>query len=248
VSESSPAAKGLDARGASAKPRRKRRLFLGAAGAILMFVLAVASAVFYLRVFAPAPRLEPLRPFEKYDSRGMFEALRPERVAEWQDRIVSLGNRFMAQPGHAKALDLLRQAYRDAGLEIYELDSFAPAPVTAYREISMAEENDPLFGQPLPDVEIFPFQPNHTQPVVTPEEGLTGELVLMTTETLLMRPRFDDCIGLIDTRDGQWSREFGFNWKLYAGLGVKALIVANPQGIDKIAWHRITVENNARLT
>ena len=73
-------------------------------------------------------------------------------------------------------------------------DNRCVAPITSRREILSAQ------GRPLPGVDIYPLMPSHLQPMVTPEEGLTGRLVLATSETLRYMRRFDDCIALIDTR------------------------------------------------
>ena len=57
--------------------------------------------------------------------------------------------------------------------------------------------------------------------------------MLLTPEVLRTRPRFDDCIGLIDAREERVDRNYGYQWARYAGLGVKALIACRPELDDQ---------------
>ena len=196
-------------------------------------LLTAAGAAFLLRLFPPEPRVAPLVPFENYDRSSIQGALSPDAVRADLDRILALGPRFIGQPGFYATEELIRKAYQDAGLEVHEQENWTAVPVTDQREIALAD------GSPMPGIEVFPFMPNHLQPMVTPAEGLTGELVLLTTETLSTRASFAGCIGLIDARKGRVPDSLSFKWYEYARLGLSAIILASPDGLAAMPWDRI---------
>ena len=208
--------------------------------ALTFLALAAAVAVFALRVVTPKPRLAPVVPFEGYTIDVMQAAVTPEKVKAEHDRIVALGPRFLGQPGFYKTEEYIRNRFREAGLDVYEQTNRTAAPRTLRREIYVEETGTAVTGfRKLDDVEIFPFWPNHMQPMVTPREGLVGELVLITTETLKTRDRFRDCIGLIDSRDTQVPESCGFDWASYAALGLSAIVISSPDGLAAMPWSRI---------
>lgn len=219
---------------------RLRRALAAACGSLLPLALAAACAIFALRVAAPKPRLEPIAPFEGYTIDAMQSAVAPEKVKAEQDRIVAFGSRFLGQPGAAQTADYIRKRFRDAGLDVYEQCYRSAAPRTLRREIAL--ENGAGF-LPMGGVEIYPFWPNHMQPMVTPPQGLVGELVLITDEVLKTRASFGGCIGLIDTRDGHVPEGCGFDWAAYAALGLDAIILSNPDGLEAMPWPRIVGDN-----
>lgn len=206
----------------------------------MLFALAAAVAVFALRVFVPKPRLAPIVPFEGYAIDAMQAAVTPEKVKAEHDRIVALGSRFSGQPGLGKTENYIRRRFHEAGLDVYEQSNRTAAPQTLQRDIYVEETaTGRTEFRKLDDVEVYPFWPNHMQPMVTPQEGLAGELVLMTTETLKTRDRFRDCIGLIDSRDTHVPDSCGFDWASYAALGLSAIIISNPDGFEAMPWSRI---------
>lgn len=201
--------------------------------AVACLILIAAGAVFLLRLFPPESRVALLVPFESYDRSFIQSALSVDAVRSEQDRILALGSRFMGQPGFYATEDYIRKAYEDAGLEVREQENWTAVPVTDWREIALAD------GSPMPGVEVYPFMPNHLQPMVTPFEGLTGELVLLTTETLASRPSFEGCIGLLDVRKGHVPVSLSYKWYEYARLGLSAIILASPDGLDNMPWDLI---------
>ena len=212
------------------------------ATALAFAILGCGQALIYFFFVAPNRSFEIFRPFEDYPVAPMQEAMRVQRVAEVHDTIVRLGSRFMGQPGFRRAADTMRTAFERAGLEIYEQKVSAVVPQTAYREIyrvSAVEGAGRPHQEQLEDVEVYPFMPNQMQPVVTPGEGITGKLILLDEETLSRRTHFDDCIGLIDSREGGYSQEHGFDWINYAALGVKALIVSHSEGLEEAPWYEL---------
>jgi len=199
------------------------------AGCAIFLALTAASIGIYLAAFAPKRPAPVVVPYDGYDKRPMDEALSPDSIRAEMDAILACGSRFQGQPGFHRARELVRKAFSDANLEIHEHLQKTAAPRTLKREILDMD------GRPLPDVEIFPFMPNHFQPIVTPEEGLRGRLTVVSNETLRSCERFDDSIAVIDPEDPP--EGFGLNWIPYAQLGFRAVIVAHREGLDKIRWH-----------
>ena len=203
------------------------------ATAVAGVALACGLAVFYFASTPPERAFAPFQSLGDYPIAPMRKAMQVQGVSEEHEAIVRLGSRFMGQPGWDKAVAYVRAAYERAGLEIYEQEFDVVAPKTAYREILRV--NDDL-SEPLREVVIYPFMPNQMQPVVAPGDGITGKLILLDEATLNTRERFDDCIGLIDSREGHFARNFGFDWTRYANLGMKALIVSHSEGLEKAPW------------
>ena len=196
----------------------------------VFLALAAASGIGFLAVFAPEAWPEPLKPFEAYDPRAMDAAMSPNSVQAGLEKILALGPRFLGDEGLVRTERHIRAALESAGLKAVSRRLRAAAPRTEQRRIVGPD------GKPLAGVEIYPFFPNHFQPMVTPAEGLAGLLVLATDEVLKTRPRFDDAIALIDANAPP--REFAFAWTRYAQIGFRAVIVAHRGGLSKIDWSR----------
>lgn len=192
-----------------------------AAKGALFLALAVAAALGFLEVFSPEDRPPRLAPFEGYDPSAMRAAMRPERVRAHLDAILAFGPRFIGQPGFYRTEAYIRDAFQAAGLEVHELPVRSAAPWTVRREITSEA------GEPLAGVEVYPFLPNHLQPMVTPEEGLVGRLVRVDDEMLSTARSFDDCIALVDS--SRPPTAFNYYWIKYAQLGFRAVIVATPR-------------------
>ena len=207
-------------------------------GTLSLFALLI-SVLLYSRFAAPERLFERFVPFEEYRTEPMQEAMGVDRVDREHRAILALGSRFAGQPGYYRSADYIRDAFDRAGLEIYEQEFQTVAPQTAYREIYRVLEESAARAarvEPLEGVTIYPFMPNYLQPVVTPPEGITGELVLLDQETLNTRRDFDGCIGLIDSREEAVPREYGFDWTRYANLGMEALLVSHSQGLEEAPW------------
>ncbi len=207
---------------------RYKALCRSLAGSLLFLGIAVALIVGFLRAFPPSHRPERLPPYEGYDPQPMDTVMEPDRVQSEMESILALGSRFQGQAGFRKSREQVRQAFVDAGLEVLEVAQKTPAPRTLWREIRDGA------GEPLKDVEVFPFMPNHFQPIVTPDDGLTGTLVLVTDEVLQNRSTFQDCIALLDVENPPLL--YGLNWTSYAQAGFKAVILAHRNGLDAIRW------------
>jgi hypothetical protein len=168
--------------------------------------------------------------YEGYDRQPMDAAMVPESVSNSMHSIRECGSRFQGQPGFVRARQLVREAYAAAGLETYELIQRIPTPRTVVRQILDRD------GHPLPDVEIYPFLPNHFQPIVTPEAGRTATLVLATDELLRSRAGFDDCIAVIDAEKPPDS--YGIGWIRYAQVGFQGVILAHRGGLGRVRWEQ----------
>ncbi len=213
----------------SNQPSFAYRFLIGA----IFLALTALVLVGFLTVFAPPPPPEFVQPFESYDRKAMLDAVAPENIAEWHAKIMECGNRFPGYEGYYKVEKLIRNAYQDAGLDILEYPEKTVAPKTFRREILASD------GNPVPNVQVYPFFPNHFQPIVTPDEGITGELVLVTDKVLLERKTFDDCIAVIDAYAPP--KSYGVQWIEYARLGFRAVIVTHRDGMSAIKWPSMTV-------
>ncbi len=195
-------------------------------------------ASFFTKLFEPAERMDSLKPFREYSDKAMLEQVSHEKVAKYQNEINAFGSRFIASPGYEKTREYIISKFQEAGLEVKLQHTRTAYPQTSIREIRTQE------GTLLPDVEIYPFLPNSIQGVVTEPAGLEGQLIKITPDITEQRQSFNDCIGLIDARDGEFPPDFGFNWRAYATLGLKAVIIAHPEGMDKIPWPRVNDRYN----
>lgn len=230
----------------------------GAAYAPAVYVLSVAlcaglflaSAWAVLRVFSPEPSVETAPRNQDYSMVGMQSAMDWREVSRIQDDFVAMGSRSMGQPGAYAAEEYIRRAFEEAGLEIHEQENWTVAPRTRVREIYLADGPDPSarYGQPLSDVQIYPFMPNHLQPIATPDQGVVGELALVNKDTLRTRKSFRGCIGLVDVSEGCVPDEYAYNWSRYAQLGLQALIIAHPKGFENVPWQRAAIEREGMVT
>jgi hypothetical protein len=187
-----------------------------AAKAAFFAALTAFAGLGFLEAFAPEERPPHVVPFEGYDVAPMRAAMTPERVRARADKILAFGSRFLGQPGFYKTCDYVRASFEAAGLERLELPARSAAPRTLRREI-LSEAT----GRKLPGVEIFPFFPNHLQPMNTPPEGLVGTLVLVDEKVLATARTFDDSIALVDS--SRPPPQFQFNWIKYAQLGFRVV-------------------------
>ena len=138
-------------------------------GAALFSALFVVAWAAFVLSNPPKPvDFKPV-PYSGYDIKPMRQAMSPDSVKAEFDAIMALGNRFPGHEGYDKVQDHIRKAFEDAKLEIHEQPIEFPAPTTLERRIVDAG------GAPVDGVEIYPFLPNHFQPISTPREGVTGK-------------------------------------------------------------------------
>jgi hypothetical protein len=206
--------------------RGRRRTSAVAGGLAVVFLLLLAYG--FLKLFAPPDYEVAVAPYSSYDSGPMQTELSVARVAETQARIEAFGSRFMGSRGGEDAYASLKAAYEAAGLEMIELVDTAPAPVTLVRRLTGAD------GHELEGVEVFPFFPNTFQPMVTPKEGVTGELVLATRDLWQKHRDLNGAIVVIDMADVFT----GADWLRSAAAGAKAVLLTHRDGLEALPWTR----------
>jgi len=204
---------------------------LAAAG--VMVVLALLLATFQMEVFRPIEWFGEDRGGEATDYTALLEAVDPAQVELRQREIIEKGPRFLGLPGATATAALMRDAFEAAGLEIFEHEVRTPSPVTEVRQVTLP------MGEALDGVEVYPFFPNHLQPVTTGRDGIEANLVLLNDETIASGTDFTGTIGIVDAAPGNYSEAYGFDWVKYAQLGISALVVTDSRGLDEAPWHLI---------
>ncbi len=194
-------------------------------------LLTWGAMIAFLRIFSPTEHV-PLKPFDRaYDRSAMQAAMTPESVRNALDDIEAMGSRSPGQPGHAEAMRWLQSRYRNAGLDVFEQEIDSVHPLASRVEI-LADD------RPLP-LKAWPAPPNHVQPMVTPPEGLQGELMLITEKQVRNTLDFSDKIALVDLSRPLF-RELGLSPGRFYELGFQALIVTHSNGVERIPWKRLT--------
>lgn len=181
-------------------------------------------------VFAPGEYQKPATPFTGYDPARMQAAIAPEQVRRSLETILAAGSRYMGQPGFYATERYLQERFTEAGLETWQQDVTSVAPQTLRAEV----ESEGAVHQ----ARLYPFLPNQLQPMNTPAGGLTGELILLTSEVLRNRADFTRCIGLLDVSD-KAPKDYGYDWTRYAQLGIRAVVVAHPEGLEAVNWIKL---------
>ncbi len=199
---------------------------------VIFLALFIGTGYCFLKIFAPKPLPASLASYTAYSKDPMHKMLEATAVRTELDAFLACGSRYPGQPGFYKAADFIRKSFEKAGLTVLDYRQKLAVPMTAQREILGTD------GKPLADVEIYPFVPNHMQPAVTPPEGLSGRLMLVSDEVLLKEHSFTDAIAVIDAANPPPS--YGVSWIKYAQLGFKAVILANREGLSKIIWQDTT--------
>ncbi|HHH75647.1 MAG TPA: hypothetical protein ENL03_01320, partial [Phycisphaerae bacterium] len=216
----------------------KSRLWVRGVIALGFILATFLVALVFLKVSEPKEKPSVLTPFEVKDNRSMLDAMMSGNVRKNLDTILDNGSRFTGQEGWVKTQYLIRDRFEKADLDVYEQHVDAVAPTTTRREI-LGENNQPIAG-----LEIYPFLPNQAQPIVTPDEGITGELVYITEKMLTTRVRFNGCIAVVNAWD--MPKRMEMEWVKYAQLGFSALIVSY-KNQDLKGWKEEFQELSAKL-
>jgi len=197
-------------------------------GLVLFAALVIVMVVASMWLASPEPPRTTPPAFDQYAKDSVEQAMQADLVAEQIKRIIDLGDRFPGTSGHTAAAELVRETYAQAGLTVMELPVTIAAPTVTVRAIHDAQ------GQALGEVEIYPFLPAQTQGVVTPEDGLRGELILANDELLTSQSDFTGKIAVID--DSQVLELLGKKWTRYASLGFEGVIFTHRDGLGEIGW------------
>lgn len=137
--------------------------------------------------------------------------------------ILTNGDRSLGQPGHVKTAALLAQEFRSLGLNVVERKQKVVAPVTEENRILDAS------GMALKDITLHPFLPNFFQPISTPQEGLSGKLVLLDEAAMKTITDFSGLIGVVKIDSAP--KGYDLSWKRYAQLGLKGVILTSSEGV-----------------
>ncbi len=212
------------------KPASRRAWTGSAAGAAAFGLASLAAMAAFAWIFRPARQIPAAAAERGQDRSVMRQALAPEAVRRTLDEIEALGSRSPGQPGHAALAALIADRYRRAGLEVMEqeLDTVHPCTTNAVLTVDGAQVNLTLWSAP----------PNHVQPHVTPPEGLEGELLLVTPESIREGVDFHDKIALVDLARPLF-KELELNPARYCELGFRAMIVSHADGLDQMPWPRL---------
>lgn len=208
----------------SAPNHNARRIAIGSAVA---FAAILAVLAIFLGSFAPKRAVKRMPPFQGYDKRAMAQAMSVESVKKEMEAILAFGSRRLGQEGYSKAQAHIRKEFEAAGLKVLEYPQKVAVPTTIRREALGAD------GKALPDVEIFPFLPNHFQPIVTPPGGITGRLLKVDSDLMLSGVAFDDCIAVVDVSNPP--KYLGVNWVAYAEKGFKAVVLTHTNGLAGVS-------------
>ncbi len=197
----------------------------------LFLALSLAAIWGFLALFPPKPYASPLKPFSDYSLDAMQAEMAPDAVREQLDEVAALGNRFLGKKGFYNCGDLIRRRYTEAGLKLYEQAFRIVAPQSEFAEALSSD------GLPA-GFNIYPFMPNHYQPIATPDEGITATVLRIDESLLRTRRSFRGCFALLD---GSLPPPlgYGYNYARYAQLGFEGVIVSHPDGLSAVPWDQL---------
>jgi hypothetical protein len=152
------------------------------------------------------------------------KALNSTAVENCRSLILSNGNRALGQPGHSAMAALIANEFRSLGLNVIERKAKVLAPVIERNVILDSK------GQAFKGVDLHPFLPNFFQPIATPQEGLTGQLVLLDDAAMKTIADFSGLIGVVKIDNAP--KGYDLRWKRYAQLGLKGVILTHSEGVS----------------
>ncbi|MEI8242002.1 MAG: FtsX-like permease family protein [bacterium] len=199
--------------------------------AAVFAALFLAALAFYVRFPQPAER-QHRAPFKAdYTEDALLARLTPDGLDAQMAAIDKAGapadvrqiGRLSGSPGFANTEKLILETFAEAGLSVTCQEFRVVVPVTDYCEV-LGED-----GKPLPDVQLFPFQPCGLTPTVLPESGLCGNLILAESTELKylagQEPSNSIVLTYLDSCGG---------WPALASVGVKAVIVMEDEESKKL--------------
>ena len=205
-----------------------RSFAVGCGDGVLFLVLSLTAICIFLTLFSPKPYTAPLEAVRDYDLGPMLAAVAPDAVRERLDEVADLGNRFLGSEGFYDCEALIRQRYSEAGLRLFEQSIRTTGPQTDFAE-ALDEDGTPA------SFNIYPFMPNHYQPVATPEDGIAATVLRIDESVLRSRPSFEGCFALLDA-SAPPPIEYGYHYSKYAQLGFEGVIVSHPEGLQEVPW------------
>lgn len=200
------------------------------ASATFFLVLLVALIVGFVTIFDAESYKPPVKLDRSYDRSAMVDALSVESVSNRFNQIIGLGSRTPGQAGLTAAAELIKKEYKEAGLEVFTQEVLIPAPLADGGKGTLTVGSEVI--------DAWPFAPNYVQPVVTPAEGLTGKLFLVTEENVRSEKNFTDKIAVVDLSQPLFS-ELGLTPSQYIELGFKAVIITHSEGLNNVPWPQL---------
>ena len=179
---------------------------------VALFTALGLAALYWFVSFAEPPERTHQAPFRQdYSEAPLLTALQTTGYAARVQTIGTFGSRLSGSPGFYKTEEYIQQEFRAAGLTVQTQEFPVVVPVTEVCRILDAH------GQPLPDVQLYPFTPAGMTPISC---LVSGHLV--TTEGAELKflaghdPRQSIAVTYLDTAAG---------WRNFAAVGVPAVII-----------------------
>ena len=207
---------------------------LGTLGTAAFFLLAAYGLGSGL--FPAAPYVPPPKPLSDYDGKALVESITASKIEATQKTILNFGSRLPGQNGYDKTVDYVTSRLSDAGYEVLTQPFKGVSPLLEHTRFSVLDSSGSLIDQA---VELFPVFPNYLTPTTTPEGGVTGELVAITTDLIRNAQSLSGKIGVLDAAPNAFVPDYGFNVIRYAQLGLKALIITDSRGLNSADWDAI---------
>lgn len=188
----------------------------------LVFVALSIAALYIFVSFAEPPERQPESLFhQSYSTDALVRAITPESFQAELAKIKAASNppgvyqqgRMSGSVGFYNTEKLIRDTFKKAGLKIQTQEFSVVVPVTEYCDI--LDEA----GNPLPDVRIYPFEPNGVIPTVLPKSGVTGEVMVIESTNPL------DVVGKSIEGNIVVNSGLDCDWSMLAAMGAKAVIV-----------------------
>jgi len=201
---------------------------------ILFFILTMLSIVCFLNLFSPEIYKMPAERFTDFSSTELLTALDTNSISNEFKQIAQMGSRSPGQTGHKQCAKFIEQTYRESGLQvlIQEHDTAFP----------LCDNSEVLVDKIKTTVEIHPLPPNHLQPMITSQDGLTGKLVLISDNYINTANNFTNKIALIDYSK-PLSIAAGDMINNYAVMGFKAVLISHSMGISELNWQNLNDMN-----
>lgn len=194
---------------------------------VALLTCGVLAGGLFLWTYRPATFSQQAYESINADRAPMEAALSTESLQKELEGLESLSTRSIGSENYAETQAYLAERFEQAGYEVSTQALRSVAPVTRRSQVLDAE------GNPL-EITCAPLLPNGFQPVATPEEGVTGELILMNEGVLQANRNFNGKIGVIDA--AQLLESYQYDWRKYFSLGLSGLILTDSRGLESIDW------------
>ncbi len=201
------------------------------ASTVIFAAILIGVMAFFIKVFDAKPYRAPVILDRDYDRSAMQAAMSPEAVQARYDEILALGSRGPGQKGLDDAAALIERTFRDAGLEVISQRIDIPYPLTEGGHGTLALGADGGGAT----IDVWPFKPNYTQPVVTPPDGVRGTLFLVNEKNVRTETDFTDKIAVVDMSKPLF-KQLETNPAQFRELGFPAVVITHAEGLENVPW------------